>query len=168
MVAQNELTGPDSILFKHNIFNKLNNGVMHSIPITGSFKIFKHFTWTNSINYTERWYFRRIKEDSIISLSKVNTKVETLKVDTLNGFYTERDFNASSNISTTLYGMYQFKNGFIRAIRHVITPTLGFSYNPYFSQYFDSYTSSVTKNFTYSEFEGGIIWKCSGCQDQEP
>ena len=77
MDAKNELTGPDSTLFKNNIFNKLNNGICYSIPISGSFKVFKYFTWSNTINYTERWYFKRIHEDSLFV---TNTQEGKLKI----------------------------------------------------------------------------------------
>ena len=148
MDAKNELSGPDSTLFKKNLYNKMNNGITHSVPISSSIKLLKHLTWSNTINYKERWYFKSIKKDSI---------GKTLKVDTINGFNSERDFSFSSNISTRLYGMYQFKHGYIRAIRHVITPTIGFYYTPYFSQYYNSYTGPVSKkDYTYSKFEGSL------------
>ena len=122
---------------------------MHSIPISGSFKLMKHFTLSSSVNYTERWYFRKITK------KVVNDSIIT---DTINGFNTERDFSMSSSLSTRLYGMFQFRKGPIRAIRHVVTPSVGFYYTPYFKQYFKSYIDPNTKNSVeYSIFERQIF-----------
>ena len=62
----------------------------------------------------------------------------------------------SSSLSTKLYGMAQFKDGFVRAIRDVITPTLSFIYTPYFKQYYDSYIGTDHQQTYYSIFQNNI------------
>ena len=54
-------------------------------------------------------------------------------VDTITGFNAVRDFNFSTSMSTTMYGMYAFKGGPINAIRHVFKPSLSFTWHPDFS-----------------------------------
>jgi hypothetical protein len=53
--------------------------------------------------------------------------------------------------------MYQFKNGPIKAVRHVITPNVGFTYNPGLSGY-NTVISNANGNTTnYSIFEGAMF-----------
>jgi len=54
--------------------------------------------------------------------------------DTIAGFKTSRDYSFNSSLSTTIYGMKQFKKGPIRAIRHVIRPSVGFNFLPDFGR----------------------------------
>ena len=41
---------------------KFRNGLKHTIPINTSLKVFNYLTLSPSINFTERWYFSRIKK----------------------------------------------------------------------------------------------------------
>jgi len=85
-----------------------------------------------------------------------------VKEDTINGFENAIDGSFSSSITTRIYGMYQFGKNFpIRAIRHVITPKVSFSYTPDFGDpswgYYKSYYDpNLDKEVEYSIFEGGV------------
>lgn len=155
---QNNITGYDSTILTGNMLDKLQNGVKHSIPISSSLKLLKFFNWTNSFNYTERWYFRTIQKSWDNDLV-IDSVIGNVKTDTIDGFKAARDFNFNSSINTRIYGMYQFGNGYIKAIRHVVSPSVNFSYHPDFSKsqygyyryYFDR---GVAKK--YSIFDGGI------------
>lgn len=46
------------------------------------------------------------------------------------GFENALDFSLSSSINTRVYGMYQFKGNFIKAIRHMVTPSVSFTFTP--------------------------------------
>lgn len=123
MNARNEITTIDSMLFKPETLDKFRNGIKHSIPISSSLKVLKVFNMTNSANFTERWYFQRIEQ------SWVEKKI---RYDTIAGFKAVRDFDFRSSLSTTVYGLLQFKRGLLRAIRHVMYPSVGFSIRPDF------------------------------------
>ncbi|MCK0203902.1 LPS-assembly protein LptD, partial [Ornithobacterium rhinotracheale] len=92
---------------------------------------------------------------------KAAHKVETKDV---NGFSTFRTFGVNTSVQTTLYGIKVFgsadDNKMIKAIRHVISPSVGFSYTPDFSApswgYYDSYINERGEQVLYSKFEGGI------------
>ena len=127
--AKNELNTADSLVFKSDVGNRFVNGIRHSIPISGSFKIMKYFSWSNSINYTERWYMKTVRETWV---NDTTPRGGYINIDTINGFKAARDYSFSSSISTTIYGMKQFKKGPIQAIRHVVRPSVGFSYLPDF------------------------------------
>ena len=137
MNAKNYISGIDTLLFPsqwyedlsgwfNNLQNYTQNGIKHTIPINLPVKLFKHFTWTTSATFNDYMYFNRTERQWLQADS-------CLKIDTIRGFRNLVDFNLSSNITTKVYGMVNFRKGPIRAIRHVFTPTIGFSYRPDFS-----------------------------------
>ena len=136
MNLRNEINTKDSLLFKAGALDKFISGAKHTIPISGSFKILKYFTWTHGISLTDYWYSKTINKTWIGDSSLVNgVKVGPhVQVDTLPGFREAHDYSYNSSISTTIYGMKTFKHGPIKAIRHVMRPSVGFSYMPDFGR----------------------------------
>lgn len=164
MNARNTLSGVDSLIFTENSLRMMKNGIRHSMPISSPIKLLKFFNWTNSLNLTDRMYFESYtKYWSNDTLYTGGEPVAGYLVkDTLRGFYNLFDFNFSSSISTKIYGLLQLGSNFpINAIRHVMTPTVSFTYNPDFSTdfwgYYDSYTDKNGKEIRYSKFEGAIF-----------
>ncbi len=161
---KNTVTIEDTLLFKPETWEKMQNGLKHSIPISSSIKVLKYFTWTNSISITDRMYFRTIEkhwvDDTLFSGN--DTIVGYLDTDTIGGFKNAIDGSFSSGITTKLYGMYQFGRNFpLQAIRHVITPKVSFTYTPdfgapswgYYKSYYDP---NQEEEVEYSIFEGGV------------
>jgi hypothetical protein len=123
--------GPETIPFNLDNFGLLlkngNNGARNTIPISSNFSLFKYFTGTASANYTELWYMQRFN----YGYNSTTEKVEQLKEDGFNrvGFY-----NTSFAMNTNFYGFYNFKpSGKLQTIRHHMAPTVGFNFNPDFS-----------------------------------
>lgn len=144
----------DSLLTSSDLIKNFRNGIMHSIPISSNVKILKHLNWTNSVNYTERWYTN--------SLSKTyNHETDLIDKDTIYGFIANRNANFNSSLNTRLYGMFTFKKGFIKAIRHVVNPAISFNYTPDFSQpslgFYDFYTDKDGNRVYYSKTENGVF-----------
>jgi len=163
MNARNKVSAPDSLFFTENTFKNSQNGIRHAMPISSPLKIAKFLTWTNSINLNDRMYFQSYNQywvnDTLFDDG--DTTVGYVVKDTIRGFNNLFDFSFSSSISTRLFGMYQFGNKFpINAIRHVLTPTLSFSYTPDFGSdfwgYYDSYTTADGEEIEYSKYEGAI------------
>lgn len=123
------------ILNRRTLLDEARNGISHTIPISANYKIFNNLVLNPSINYTERWYFKRRDYRYVDSLNSTT-------FDTVNGFYANRDFRAQANLSTKVYGTFKYK-GFVKAIRHVATPTVGVSYRPDFSNEFWGYYQNV-------------------------
>ncbi|KAF0130828.1 MAG: OstA family protein [Bacteroidetes bacterium] len=163
MKAENTISLPDSLLFKPGALTKMRNGIQHNIPINLPLKILKHFSLTNSINITDRMYFdsRRKSWVNDTLFENNDTIVGYEKIDTIAGFSNVFDYNLSTNLSTKVYGMVNFKKGPIRAIRHVVTPRVGFTYTPEFSDpkwnYYDSYVDGDGVEQVYSRYEGSIF-----------
>lgn len=112
---------------------KSRKGVRHSIPISTSMKMLKYFTLTPSVNYTERWYFERYNW-------RYDSELQEAVADTISGFNRVYDYSTSASIATRIYGQVNFDKGRLKAIRHVINPSVSFSYTPDFSkEKFDYY-----------------------------
>ena len=151
--AKNEINTIDSLLFTKESFNDFRNGLKHSLPVSASFKALKHITISPRFQYTERWYFNYI--------NKSWDEEQLLLTDTLNGFKRAYNYNFSTSINTKIYGMIKMKNGPIRAIRHVATPSLSFNYTPDFSHnrfgfYQEVQSDSLGNIQSYSIFQNGI------------
>ncbi len=160
--AKNNLSTFDSLLFTSHSLNHMQNGVVHKIPISLPLKILKYFNLSTSFNLTDRMYSESIRKYwSTDTLFKENdTIVGYVKTDTIPGFRNSVDFSFSSTLTTKVYGMMKFKKGPLRAIRHVFTPSLGFSYTPDFGKetwgYYNTYADTNGMDVVYSEFEGSV------------
>ena len=128
--AQNKLNTYDSLLFKPGTLQDFRLGAQHQIPISGSFSILKYINVSPSFNYTENWYTEHY-EKRYDPTSIGDTNPQYVFTDTVGGFGASRYFNTGIGFSTRLYGRANFK-GKIKAIRHVMTPSIGFSYRPDF------------------------------------
>jgi lipopolysaccharide assembly outer membrane protein LptD (OstA) len=160
MDARNQLNTYDTLLtFDNDMIARFENGMKHTIPINSSIKLLKYFNWSNSVNFTERWYTRTIRKDFEPNLAdSIPGEVVT---DTVPGFEAAHEFSFSSSISTRLYGMLNFKKGPVKAVRHVMNPSVSFSYRPDFSKsfygYYDRYYNHNTGTYEeYSIFQNGI------------
>ncbi|MBR4739051.1 MAG: LPS-assembly protein LptD [Bacteroidales bacterium] len=151
--AENNLTTPDSELFTAVTLDRMQYGVKHSIPISSSIKVLRFFNWTNSIQYNERWHWSTVDRT-------YDAATGTLVTDTVHGFSANRDFNVSSSLSTRIYGMFQFKYGPLKALRHVINPSVSFSYHPDFGDarfgWWKEYTDNTGYVHRYSIFQNSL------------
>ena len=122
-------TSEDKIFTKETLQN-MKNGIEHSLPVSSSFSLFKYINITPSFNYTERWYFKRQMQE----WNPETNKIEKLAPEY--GFYRIYNYSASVSANTTIYGMWQMKSktAKVQAVRHTITPSIGFSYAPNFSK----------------------------------
>ena len=154
--AKNYISMADSLFFVKGWLDHMQNGMQHRVPINLPIKLFKHFTWTTSVNLTDKMYLQYYEKSWDIDTAGVGY----VRTDTIPHFRNVFTYDASSNITTKLYGMLNFKKGPIRAIRHVFTPTIGFSFNPDYSDkmwdYYSSYIDGNGVEQVYSYFQGSI------------
>ncbi len=101
-------------------------GGRHQIPVTTTFNVLKHINVSPGFNYEELWYIQELRyswqEDQ-----------NAVRLDTIPGFKRAGTYNANIGINTRIYGTYNLKKGNIQAIRHMITPNIGFGYRPDYS-----------------------------------
>lgn len=149
-------------LFENSTLDEFKYGVKHTIPLSTSIKVLKYFIVTPSANYTERWYFNKLHQryDSTAFIQNGDTVLGEVITDTLEGFYRVFDYSYGTSLSTTVYGMYQFTKGPVKAIRHKVIPTVGFIYTPDFSTKKWGYYEEVPMDTTgrkYQVFGNGIF-----------
>ena len=157
----NSITTKEDQLLHSNIIKDWRNGMQHRIPIDATFQIFKYINISPSISLRDIMYTSRLHKSWDMDTQRELT-------DTTHGFYNLYDWNAAISANTTLYGMYKplpfFFGKKIIAIRHVLKPSVSFSYSPDFTTsaygYFDSYVRTeadgTVSTVTYSPYQNGI------------
>ncbi len=152
----------DSLLFTEEALYKMRNGFKYSIPVGTSFKILEYVNVSPSINYNGRAYLNYIEKRTIQMPNAQDSLVEDVLVDTLQGMRYPFDFSFSFPLSTKLFGTFNFKKGKIKAIRHVLSPSISFNYRPDFSTdfwgYYDYYNPEEPSSL-YSYYDTGIYGK---------
>ena len=157
--AENRIQTTDSLFFKSEMFDDAKIGMKHSIPITTNFKIFNYFSVSANANFDETWTLNTI--DRFYDSANNTTVTEDIK-----GFDSYRTYNFSSSIGTTVYGNFNFEDEGedkkIKAIRHVMRPSISYNVNPAFDRYYDTYEvtdingNSISEN-EFSRFEGSLF-----------
>jgi hypothetical protein len=131
------------------LLQNARRGVRHTIPLATSIKILKNFTLSPSFNYNELWYFNKI------DWGYNDNKTAVVAKDTINQFNRVANYNGSIGVTTRLYGMIVSKNpnSKIKAIRHVINPSLSYTYQPNFGDpHFDYYQTFKIRDVNSSAF----------------
>lgn len=158
---QNQINTKDSILFRGWSGSEIRPfldtaaryGMVHTIPIQTSFKVLKFYTLSASVTLNEYWYGRTIRKDTVTGGFAVNRNV--------NGFERALTYTPRVGLNTRWYGIKNFSKGKVSAIRHVVSPSVDFSYSPDYSLpqygYYNSYKDRQGRTIQYSIFEGGIV-----------
>lgn len=130
MQSSNSVSAADSLLFKRQTLNKFRNGFQHNIPIAMNFNVL-NFNFNTSLNYTERWHFQSIRKEY---MRATGGGPDLVRIDTVPGFNRYGTYTVGGGVTTKIYSTAQFKNlGKLKAIRHVMTPQIGFGYTPNFA-----------------------------------
>jgi hypothetical protein len=109
------------------LWRRAQIGARHSVPVSMSLKLFKYFSLNPSFSYNETWFPQKLNY-------RFNPADQAIIVDTLRGFYRSYTYNASAGITTNIYGLFNINGKKIQAIRHRMTPNIGFSAQPDFSR----------------------------------
>ena len=158
MDTKNTLTTIDTNFF-NSTWKDFDKAVKHVIPLSSTVNL-GHWSWTNSLNLTERWYFQhqnRFWENDTI-FEGTDTIAPHLVTEQVEAFSAVHEFNYSSSINTRIYGMFMFRKGPVKALRHVLTPNLSFNYHPDFGNspynYYQEYTDKNGDTIRYNIYEG--------------
>lgn len=163
MQASNTISTTEDQLFKRESLNKFKNGLSHQIPVNMAFNVMKYFNFNTGVSYTERWQFQTIRKSYLKVLNNSDQEI----IDTVPGFKRNGEYSLNMGVSTKIYSTAQFtKFGNFKALRHVMTPQVSFSYRPDFSDIAKGYyknafytdgspkIGSDGKQQKYSIFEG--------------
>lgn len=126
----NSINTKENKLMHSSLIKDWRNGFQHNIPISANFTLFKYINLNPSFNFTDRMYTNKVTKSW-------NQRTQTEVADTTYGFHNVYNWNLSLSTSTKIYGFWKPNRKLfgdkVQAIRHVITPTVSFSYAPDFS-----------------------------------
>ena len=165
---KNEWNTTDTTIFDSNILEDSKFGLDHNLSTSGNYTVLKYLNLTPSINYKEVWYFRELNktyDPSLLLDSIYNATGELVQVDTTFGSINDNQkwnferipttsFSLSSR--TNLYGMLNLNDKGLKAVRHVMTPSINYSYSPDYSSRKDKYDRTVSN--VDSRFEGATTY----------
>ncbi len=138
----NRIDTKEDKLLHSNLVKDWRNGFNHSIPISGNFTLFNYINVSPSFNFYDRMYTNKVMR------SWDETRQEEV-TDTVYGFHNVYNWNLSLGMSTKLYGFYipsrKIFGDKIQAIRHVVTPSVSFSYAPDFGNRHYGYWKTYQK-----------------------
>ena len=122
-------------------------GINHQIGINMAPKL-GYFTFTPFMSYNEKWYASRTERDS-------------LGTRDVSGFNAVRTYSLGLSTSTKFFGVFQPQVFGITGIRHTVTPSASFSFQPDFSDpsfgYYGTYIDKNQREVKYSFFEREVF-----------
>lgn len=154
--ARNTLSGADTSIFKGNVGDSIKYGFRHSLPISTNITVLKYFTLTPGLNLSAVMYTKTTQKElneTTNAIVKTNNKA----------FKTGYDANFNTSLSTKVFMDYLFKSKRIKQIRHLLIPSLAYTYRPDFGEeqygfWKDVISDTVNKYKTkYSIFENNLF-----------
>ena len=142
-------------LFTKTMWDNMQTGAKNKIELATNTTVAKFFTFSLGANIDNVATTKTISKN----YNPVTNTLERNLNKNLTGYST---YSASASLQTVLYGMLKFgEKSKIQAIRHMVTPSIGFTYSPDFGDpkfgYFKSYYDERGVLTTYSIFEGGMF-----------
>jgi lipopolysaccharide assembly outer membrane protein LptD (OstA) len=135
----------------------IRGGFNHQISAGLSPK-FGYISIAPSVRYQEKWYNKRVVYETGKSPKTGN---DTTFINDKYEINLVRTFGIGATASTKFYGIFPVNNFGINAVRHTVTPSISYSYNPDFSKpfwgYYDSYTDPNNKVIRYDKFQREVF-----------
>ena len=164
----NQINTYDSLLFTSQVWQNSKMGFKHSIPVSLQLRPFNNFSISPSLNYTGVLYPYKIQKIWVPDYfdPELNKVVPRLLIDTIGGLSYGQAINPaiSAGFSPQIFGFYEFRNSTSRRlqqVRHVMRPSVGFSYIPYIKglstdMYRDVQVDTLGNVRSYSIFENSL------------
>lgn len=156
---QNKVNFKASEVTEPGFINKMQNGMAHNFQIgLPSFTLLKYLQFSPSVSYGMNWVFRKNE----VEYDPEKDQVVTTLSDQFSTFGVMQNFSAGLSMSTRLYGMFNFgKRSKVEAIRHMITPSFGFSYKPELGTPMNGYmtyeytdVNGIDRVYEYNKYSG--------------
>ncbi|MCJ7800971.1 MAG: hypothetical protein MUP82_01285, partial [Candidatus Marinimicrobia bacterium] len=138
----------------------------HSFAFSAPQKLFRYISLNPSLSIKSDW----VDEYYLANLDSTGN-YESLKTS---GFATRTTGSFSLNMGTQLYGLFPIRIGKMNGIRHVASPSIGYSYTPDFSKqlfgydlnYFTTITDSSENEIQHDRFRGTLAGSTSQRESQ--
>jgi hypothetical protein len=151
----NKINTIDTLFFKPETWQEIQSGITHNIPLTVPIKIGKNFNWNTNASLNEKWYMQRNQQQ----FTEISDSTKKPEIFFERGFYALHDFSLSTSLTTKIFFNYSLiKDRWLKATRHVMSPTLDFTYRPNLSgNTYGTYFNTITgREVQYSYFEGAM------------
>ncbi len=157
--VDNRINTQDSLLFTSEVWEDMNNGFKHEAPLSLQLRPFNNFSISPSVSYSGVMYTRK-------TIRRWDSDLDSLITDTLEGLFYGHAIrpSISAGYSPQIFGTFDFVNpdSRIDAIRHVIKPSIGFSFVPYFDglsskMYYNVQQDTAGNTRRYSIFDGNLF-----------
>jgi len=163
----NQINTYDSLLFTSQVWENAKMGFKHEIPVSIQLRPFNNFSISPSLRYTGVLYPYKIQKYWVPDYfdPELNQVVPRVVVDTLGGLAYGQAINPSisAGFSPQIFGYFELKKpgSRLQQVRHVMKPSVGFSYIPYIKglsteMYQDVQVDTLGNVNTYSIFENTI------------
>lgn len=142
-------------LFRKPMWDKMQTGLKNNIALGTNTTIAKYFTFSMNANIDNALTTKTLTR----TYNPLTNQVDDVLNKKIAGY---SSFSTGASLQTVLYGMLNFKrSSAVQAIRHMMTPQIGFNYSPDFSAasfgYYRNYYNDRGEMTPYSIFDRGII-----------
>ena len=132
-----------------------HRGISHTVTVNAAPKL-GYFTVSPFFNYTELWYDKSIRRG-------FNPTESTVEENQVKAIKAVRYFNLGVSASTKFFGIFQPGIFGIKGIRHQVTPSISYTYQPdyskpgygYYGRYINQYGNEQLYSFYEKEVFGG-------------
>ncbi|WP_240751402.1 putative LPS assembly protein LptD [Flagellimonas onchidii] len=153
--AQNSITTTEEDFFTSKMFDEARVGARHRIPLSTNFKVAKYLSVSLNGSYEDVWTLETVRR-------RFDEVEQAAVTDTIPGFDRFNRYNLGASLGTVLYGTFNFgEDKKIQAIRHVMRPSISYSYAPSFEQFYETYTDGDGDEVQYTPFETSIYGRPS-------
>lgn len=155
---ENVINDTTSIYYWNDEKQHFNDNIMrHSMSWNAPTKILKYITFNPNMSLKSDWVNRTFDGSLDTSTNKIQTKE-------VHGFAMRTTGNFGTSINTQIYGLFPINIGNIIAVRHVISPSVGYSYRPDFSKdvfgqnlgYFETILDTSGHEIYHDRFSGTL------------
>ena len=156
---QNKINFKAKEFMQPGFLNKMQNGMTHGFSISlPQFTLLKYLNFSPTVSYGMNWFFR---ETTAVYDPDMDKVIEMLS-DQFSTFGITQNFSGGISMSTRIYGTFNFNpKGNVKAIRHMITPSVSFSYHPELGTSWNGYTTlnyvnakGEEKVYEYNRYKG--------------
>jgi hypothetical protein len=144
---RNTTNTTDTTLFTQQTLQNIRAGMFQNANVSANFRILKYFNVVPNATYDEYWLANKFDMTFNPSLTTGMDTVRSPEGDILGivervtrygqtdtirdlGFYAYRGFRTGVDLNTKVFSTLQFKKGFLRGLRHQVTPSVSFVYTP--------------------------------------
>ncbi len=135
-----------------------NDHVMrHSSSLNAPTKIFRYITFNPSLNLKTDWVNRTFS-------ARLDRATNTILTNEVSGFASRTTGSFNASLNTQIYGLFPMNIGKIIAVRHVVSPSVGYSFRPDFSKevfgvnpgYFETLNDTAGTLLYHDRFRGTL------------